>query len=281
MFVQNYYQDFEDNDPNIKLLYAVKSTNNTVSENSVICGPFIKLYYIISGQGFISIDKENFALKCNDIFLINSEVQHEIIINKNQNLEYIVIGISGINFLVETSGNYQKVNLFHHHCHSDNQEILFYIQKILNEFNQKNEYYDLICADLLKVVILTIIRHADSALTIAPSLKLGEDTNLVKDYIDINYAKNITLDDLSSIALMNKYYLVHEFKRLTGFTPIDYLITTRIEASKALLETTNKPIEDIAKLVGFKSQSYFNQVFKHRTNETPSHYRKRYFEIKK
>lgn len=279
MFVNNYYKNFQDNDSNIKLLYAVKSINNTISENSIIKEPFIKLYYIVSGTGFINLDNENIALKKDDIFLINSEVQHEIIINKNQNLEYIVIGISGINFLVETSGNYENVNLFHHHFHFDNQEIYFYIDRILNEFNKKDEYHEFICADLLKVIILNIIRQSDSSLIIAPSLKLDENINLVKDYIDINYSKNISLDDLSSFALMNKYYLVHEFKKLTGFTPIDYLITKKIEASKALLQNTNKSIEDISNLIGFSSPSYFNQVFKHRTEKTPSQYRKEHSKI--
>ena len=75
---------------------------------------------------------------------------------------------------------------------------------------------------------------------------------------------------------MNKYYLVHVFKQYKGVSPINYLISKRVECAKELLETTNYPIAQIAESSGFSSQSYFSQVFKKATNMSPNEYRKRY-----
>lgn len=84
----------------------------------------------------------------------------------------------------------------------------------------------------------------------------------------------MTLDSLAAVAFMNKYYLSHEFKRHIGKSVIDYLIDKRISVAKVLLETTNHSMDQISQIVGFNSQSYFNQIFKKKLGITPSKYRK-------
>ena len=75
---------------------------------------------------------------------------------------------------------------------------------------------------------------------------------------------------------MNKYYLVHAFKNYKGVSPINYLITRRIQEAKLLLETSNFSIAKIAQAIGFSSQSYFSQVFRKETGLSPIQYRKKY-----
>ena len=82
----------------------------------------------------------------------------------------------------------------------------------------------------------------------------------------MNYFKeDITLQTLSDLTYLNKYYLVHAFKNYKGVSPINYLIEKRISEAKHLLGTTNFPIAKIASVVGFSSQSYFSQVFRKET----------------
>ena len=72
---------------------------------------------------------------------------------------------------------------------------------------------------------------------------------------------------------MNKFYLSHAFKREYGVSPINYMISRRIEESKYLLAETDLSLSQIAQLLGFSSLSYFSQVF-HRSQEiSPKEYR--------
>jgi len=85
--------------------------------------------------------------------------------------------------------------------------------------------------------------------------------------------EDITLQTLSDLTYLNKYYLVHAFKNYKGVSPINYLINRRLIEAKHLLATTNYPISKIAASIGFSSQSYFSQVFRKETGMSPNAYR--------
>ena len=72
---------------------------------------------------------------------------------------------------------------------------------------------------------------------------------------------------------MTKYYLSHVFKREFGISPINYMISRRLEESKYLLAETDLSMSQIAQLLGFSSLSYFSQVFHRTQNMTPLEYR--------
>ena len=94
-----------------------------------------------------------------------------------------------------------------------------------------------------------------------------------------NYTRHLTLDDLSSFANVNKYYLSREFKRYTGFSPNDYLITLRISRAKLLLQTTGLTASEIAADVGIRDQNNFIRLFKNKTGMTPIEFRKAFASI--
>ncbi len=102
------------------------------------------------------------------------------------------------------------------------------------------------------------------------------DDNPTRDiiaFIDAHYMEAITLDDLAKHAHLNKYSLVHVFKKDTGTTPINHLLEKRVQVAKHLLKNTDHSMDRIAMDVGFNSQSYFNQILKKKTGITPSRYR--------
>lgn len=96
----------------------------------------------------------------------------------------------------------------------------------------------------------------------------------MEQYINDHYAQDITLETLSSLVHINKYYLVHAFKSYKGISPINYLLQKRVEEARHLLDTTNYPVTKIAQIAGFSSQSYFSQAFKRMTGISPNAYRK-------
>ncbi|WP_090162956.1 response regulator [Pseudobutyrivibrio xylanivorans] len=96
--------------------------------------------------------------------------------------------------------------------------------------------------------------------------------NQAKQYIDENYMKELTLDDVSRVVNISSYYFSKVFKEETGENFIDYLTKLRIEAAKKLLKTTNKSMKEISAEVGYSDPNYFSRNFKKYTGKTPTDY---------
>ncbi len=101
-----------------------------------------------------------------------------------------------------------------------------------------------------------------------------ESVHRAISFIDKNYTKNITLDDIASHVHLSKIYFHNLFLKLTGQTPHEYLLSKRINNAKFLLTVTDKSFSDIAYDCGFSSQTYMTYVFKKRLSLTPTQYKK-------
>lgn len=71
------------------------------------------------------------------------------------------------------------------------------------------------------------------------------------------------------------------FKAATGLAPLDYVQMLRIEEAKQMLETTEDPIEAIARDVGYADPTSFRRLFKRLSGVTPGRYRRRYLSLAK
>lgn len=98
----------------------------------------------------------------------------------------------------------------------------------------------------------------------------------IKDYLDNNYAKKISLNDLAEKFFINKYYLIRIFKEQFGTTVTGYLMQVRITHAKQLLRFSDMPIEKIAADCGMADANYFSRMFKKVEGITPGEYRKKW-----
>ena len=97
---------------------------------------------------------------------------------------------------------------------------------------------------------------------IEPSLaEENRETRIICNFLEENYMKNITLDELSELTGLSKYYLLRSFTKQKGISPYRYLETIRIDRAKKLLEKGVLPIE-AALQTGFADQSHFSNFFK-------------------
>lgn len=95
------------------------------------------------------------------------------------------------------------------------------------------------------------------------------------DYIIEHMHEHITLEELAEIASLNTAYLSVQFKKITGYSVIEFHNLQRVEEAKFLLEETTMSIMDISTTLGFSNQGYFTKTFKKYTNDTPFSYRQR------
>lgn len=93
----------------------------------------------------------------------------------------------------------------------------------------------------------------------------------VLEYIDANFQKSITLDELSALCYLNKHYLCRLFKQQTGFCIHDYITYRRLACAAALLRE-GKSVSEAAGLSGFGSDTFFITTFKKNVGVTPYRY---------
>ena len=91
-------------------------------------------------------------------------------------------------------------------------------------------------------------------------------------YLEAHYGEPISLEQLSALAGLSKYYLLRCFTRQKGISPYRYLENVRIDRAKRLLEQGAPPVE-AALQTGFSDQSHFTNFFKALIGLTPSQYR--------
>lgn len=97
----------------------------------------------------------------------------------------------------------------------------------------------------------------------------------ILEYIDKNFQRDITLDDLSELSGFNASYISQLFRKRTDLTLTEFVSRVRVKKAKDLLLHSDMTIGEIAFAVGFKDQNYFSRVFKHHEGCTPNEYRKR------
>jgi len=97
---------------------------------------------------------------------------------------------------------------------------------------------------------------------------------LAQNYIDENYLKQLTLEDVADYVHLSVYYFSHMFKKEIGMTFVEYVTEKKISKAQQLLLTTDLSISDIAREVGYWDSNYFGKVFKNTVGTTPSQYRK-------
>lgn len=266
---------------NIELIYISKAKYEDDWHSTMHSHTFAEMFYVLKGNGIFKIEQSNFNVKENDLVIVNPHVVHTESSNGLNPLEYIVIGIDGLSLVTDNTddSNALQYNIYNYSKYKE--EVLSYMNNLLYEVQQKDEYYESICQNILEALIFNVKRRAKSPLVPSPTKSINKECAFIKDYLDIHYSSELNLDYLAEVTHMNKYYLIHVFKKVIGTSPIEYLIEKRISIAKMLLETTEYSIEQISGISGFSSQSYFNQTFKKRVGITPSKYRNQYTANKK
>lgn len=96
-----------------------------------------------------------------------------------------------------------------------------------------------------------------------------------KAYIDENYQKDISLDDVSRMVDISPYYFSKLFKQEQGENFIEYLTRTRMKNARQLLKNQGYSIKEVCAMCGYSDSNYFSRVFKKYEGVTPSEYRER------
>lgn len=254
---------------NARLLYISCAQFSQEWNSTLHTHSCAELFFVTGGRGRFQLQEESFPVSVGDLLVVNATVPHTELSQAGTPMEYTVLGVDGLEILADTEG-FAKL-----HLDSGWEEIMWCLRLITQEARGGQAGYQTVCNHLLHVILLRLLRRDGLSLASdTPERKISKECSLVRRYIDNHFKENLTLDQLADVAHMNKYYLVHAFRREYNVSPISYLIARRTQESRFLLSNTDHTLSQIAQILGFSSPSYFSQSFRRMEGISPLEYRK-------
>ena len=95
-------------------------------------------------------------------------------------------------------------------------------------------------------------------------------------WLQSNMAKDLRISALADTLAVSDRTLIRRFRSVLDQTPLAYLQDLRLEAARALLETSALNVEDVACQVGYSDTSSFSRLFRQRVGMSPGAYRGRF-----
>jgi AraC family transcriptional regulator len=97
----------------------------------------------------------------------------------------------------------------------------------------------------------------------------------VLQHLELNRDRHHSLAELARLAGLSRYHFLRTFSNVTGATPHQWILRTRLRDAARRLVTTEQPITDIALDVGFEDLSNFIRGFRAEFGVSPRRYRTR------
>lgn len=98
-------------------------------------------------------------------------------------------------------------------------------------------------------------------------------TNDIISFISDNIQKKITLGDIADITNYSQSYISTYFKKETGSTIKNFILTKKIGVAKHLLKTSDISVGDLSEYLNFSSYNHFSSTFQSFAGCRPSDYR--------
>ncbi|QJD85020.1 response regulator transcription factor [Cohnella herbarum] len=122
------------------------------------------------------------------------------------------------------------------------------------------------------------VRHAvDKALHQTEVIRESESVvQNIKRYVATNIDQDLSREKMAEQVFLNPDHLSKLFKKETGYSLSDYVLSERIKLAKELLSQTRIPISAVASSVGYTNFSHFTKIFRKYAEMGPSEYRSQY-----
>jgi transcriptional regulator GlxA family with amidase domain len=110
------------------------------------------------------------------------------------------------------------------------------------------------------------------------ALQNSEDAAIARSqqWIAHNYRHAAPVSAMAAQSGLAERSFKRRFVKATGFAPLEYVHTLRLEEAKEMLERGGESIESIANEVGYEDASFFSRLFRRRVGITPAEYRRRF-----
>lgn len=247
-----------------------------------------EIYYILEGQMRMQIGGAELLLEPNHFILIPPGVRHGALYNPNEPKEYVVF-VFGIHQNSETST--QRLSPEHEFITRLNQALdgqVYIIAQdknncrtllsdIQRETHDKHVGWQIMLVDYCREYVVKIVRNALSEnASAAAGTGIGQSNLAVEitKYMQLHYHENISLEDVSKAFYITPRHVTRIFSDYFGTSFRKTLSIYRLNYAKNYLCYTDKPVDEIASLVGISAPQTLYRLFKENEGMTISEYRK-------
>lgn len=247
----------------------------------------IEFFYLEQGELSLSIEEQQYQIKAGEAILIPPNHIHMATTLDKSTCEYFAFVFTPSYFFEASTGpNYFKYiqPLLHSGWRfsihlkpaiSWQNNSLQYLRSLFDLITNDLDQWELQIHGILFIIWQLLYNNHLSKIQIPNSISrnLNQLEASIR-YIHDSYDTEIVLSDLATLSNLSEGQFCRLFKKLTGFTPFNYINRYRILKSCEYLSESTKKVAEIASLCGFNNISYYNRVFMSIIKVTPSAYRK-------
>ncbi len=246
-----------------------------------------QILLFLRGDVTFHIDGRAYPMEEDDILLIGSGEVHSVEERRGEPYERISILFDDRYFEQFSNADCDLLSAFRERDGNGNREhrishqtVHKYgldqkIRRLYELENAKTPYTEVEQLSLLLDLLVSIARvcqenlEANSQVN-AEGRRKGNITDVIK-YISDNIGESFTLEELSERFYISKFYLCHEFKRVTGMSCMEYIRYLRILEAKNRL-SRGWTVGEVWVSLGFGDYSTFYRTFKNRCGCSPNEY---------
>ena len=253
---------------------------------------FNKIIIFISGKVTYNIEGKAYKLKPWNVLFVGSNDVHKPVIEPDEPYERIVIWINSKFLEVH---NYENTNLLTCFELSSTQNMRLMRLDTENIITLKNNLHLLgstinenafgshVLKNALFLQLIVYLNRLCIGREIPKEdkdIEYDERIGSILNYINENLSENLSAENIAARFYMNKYYLMHKFKEVTGSTLHSYIIQKRIMYAAGIIRK-GKQITEVCTECGFGDYSSFIRAFKKVFDLSPKQYYKAVMEHEK
>ncbi len=231
------------------------------------------LMYVCEGKGSVRIEGQRYSLEKGNVLCYRTLHSNLVLSPASQDWNYKWIEIYGS----ATSFYYNLIN-----------QKTFPMPAIYNfPLDVLQYHYDRIVQNLMSDGRSACYKNISVLTELLTALLLEKETtpayteekyakcfaNLFS-YVEKNYFNPITVDEMARVFGISKYYFIRVFKQFVNTSPMKYVRNFRIAKATELLLLTERSVEEIAEIIGYKTSTQLISNFRDVTGTTPFQYRK-------
>ena len=221
--------------------------------------------YVISGEGYLWVDGKEYTVKKGDVFYLPKSRTHKYTVNPDNPMIKIFFCFQG-SLAQKILDEYQVDDIIK--C--ENLDLYEDFREIFNiSYNRKMGLQAI--NDMSAQVFLRIVQKISCHEKVFA--KGRREVYLLKEYLEANLTKSITLQDMANHICLSKSQTIRIFKEHFGVSPYEFFVDNKMAYAADLLKNSEKPIKQIAFELGFEDENYFSRVFKQKFNLSPRMYR--------
>lgn len=225
--------------------------------------PYSVIHFVLSGEGVINGQRitENMAF----ISFENNRLNYYP--SRTDPWSYIYLRLRGDD--VKRAFEEHHFSLGVTVVKFSNMDAIFQILSLYNVLSGKNS------PDADKIIANAVFLLFESSHQIPPTQsKPKQHVEGMVDFIEKNYYKKISVEELAERFYLNKNYIRTIFVKELGLSPKQYIQKMRMERAAFLLTETNEDVSLVAKSVGYDDALLFSKMFKRYHELSPTEYRR-------